>query len=930
MFNLCLTIVVVISITTTAQTKRVDCNRKPIKNDDAIKSPGNNGFHITIQSYPLNQSSQPVNSYVPGEKYTVLEKLDYQCWECDDVKCLMLLQVKQVSMLSLLSIEGWKTRYTEQTFRGFTLVAVSANDNSQPLGFFHASTASRLNGSIYILVKEDRDVSWSADCWHAVTHSSLFPKTNASVVWQAPPSDEGCVHFKAAVLEYPNIWYMDDDDLTKPFCASAGFTAPGGENSINECCACDEAKYEVTFEGLWSKNTHPKDYPSCKFIYQCCCQQLQKFTFTVTIISAPVEHLTHFSDIIGASHSPRYTMWTYDGYASDGLKELAEWGNTQKYEQEIREQTSEVRTILKARGLWFPDVQGTTRAMFHVDKYHHLVSLASMLGPSPDWVVGVSMMDLCLKNCSWINEKSLFLYPWDAGVDGGITYMSPNSPSIPREPIKPITTSDPNDPRSPFYNANSDVMPPFAKLTFRKEKVYPSECKDPSEYVLAWRSAGAETETSEDIENKNTKECTVNSWTPWSLCSATCGKGIRMRTRVYKNPIKAHLMGCSRQMNEKQFCNAIISVCDDSENFNDLCAATTWAQWTPCSVNCGHGVRSRVRNYLNPMAIKQCHIRLTENENCTGPAGPNCDLKPDPRCQTTYWSEWSPCSHSCDQGNRIRTRLLYYPENQKFCEHHQLLERENCNVQSCEAFLRMHGAGETTFHSLFVVFSYANREWIGCFLEICNEPVEPGQCEGTFPRYYFNPAKKACMRFTFTGCKGNRNNFQSEEQCKNACADASDINYNYTGKLTEIPISLLISLESAAHLEANNNIVSLLPEMSKVDTGQPVDCVVSVWSDWSECSQTCGRGRRERVRTVVTPARNGGQPCPVDLVEKARCRLRPCAIVCRIGHWSEWSACSANCGTGVQMRQRSAKSSDRRSECPPHQTEKRICVVNNC
>ncbi|OUC47106.1 putative thrombospondin type 1 domain protein [Trichinella nativa] len=118
--------------------------------------------------------------------------------------------------------------------------------------------------------------------------------------------------------------------------------------------------------------------------------------------------------------------------------------------------------------------------------------------------------------------------------------------------------------------------------------------------------------------------------------------------------------------------------------------------------------------------------------------------------------------------------------------------------------------------------------------------------------------------------------------------------------------------------------------MSKVDTGQPVDCVVSGWSDWSECSQTCGRGRRERVRTVVTPARNGGQPCPVDLVEKARCRLRPCAIVCRIGHWSEWSACSANCGTGVQMRQRSAKSSDRRSECPPHQTEKRICVVNNC
>jgi hypothetical protein len=27
------------------------------------------------------------------------------------------------------------------------------------------------------------------------------------------------------------------------------------------CCACDEAKFELTFQGLWSKQTHPKDWP---------------------------------------------------------------------------------------------------------------------------------------------------------------------------------------------------------------------------------------------------------------------------------------------------------------------------------------------------------------------------------------------------------------------------------------------------------------------------------------------------------------------------------------------------------------------------------------------------------------------------------------------------------------------------------------------
>ena len=50
------------------------------------------------------------------------------------------------------------------------------------------------------------------------------------------------------------------------------------------------------------------------------------------------------------------------------------------------------------------------------------MSLVSMLGPSPDWVVGVSALELCSRNCSWVENKTLNLYPWDAGTDSGITY----------------------------------------------------------------------------------------------------------------------------------------------------------------------------------------------------------------------------------------------------------------------------------------------------------------------------------------------------------------------------------------------------------------------------------------------------------------------------------------------------------------------------
>jgi hypothetical protein len=43
--------------------------------------------------------------------------------------------------------------------------------------------------------------------------------------------------------------------------------------------------------------------------------------------------------------------------------------------------------------------------------------------PSPDWFVGVAALNLCLRNCSWTDSKVIPLYPWDAGTDGGITYL---------------------------------------------------------------------------------------------------------------------------------------------------------------------------------------------------------------------------------------------------------------------------------------------------------------------------------------------------------------------------------------------------------------------------------------------------------------------------------------------------------------------------
>lgn len=46
----------------------------------------------------------------------------------------------------------------------------------------------------------------------------------------------------------------------------------------------------------------------------------------------------------------------------------------------------------------------------------------------------------------------------------------------------------------------------------------------------------------------------------------------------------------------------------------------------------------------------------------------------------------------------------------------------------------------------------------------------------------------------------------------------------------------------------------------------PVNCVVSEWSAWSECTE----GSQTRTRTIITPSSNGGTSCPV-LTETQQC-----------------------------------------------------------
>ncbi|KAG1698320.1 Spondin-1 [Nymphon striatum] len=675
---------------------------------------------------------------------------------------------------------------------------------------------------------------------------------------------------------------------------------------IEECCACDEAKYEVTFEGLWSRHTHPIDFPT----------HLQ---------------LVHFSDIIGASHSADFRMWEYGGKASLGVKSLAEYGATKELESELKSESNRIRTIIKARGLWYPTINGKTFAVFRVDRKHHLMSLLSMIGPSPDWVVGVSALELCTQNCSWVGSKSLDLYPWDAGTDSGVKYMSKDNSTIPQGHIKRITNTSPNDKNSPFYNPNVK-MKPLARLTISRKRIYAKPCGENVEPGPIWDTEISSGNTDSPVREfifsvcilrllcmltATVKiiiesffvcfkaECAVTNWSPFTSCPVSCGPGIVMRSRSYKNKMKAGMFDCQAQLVEKKMCESS-PPCDSVQP--NRCRTSLWSAWSDCGVTCGKGFRMRQRKYLSRKARKFCTETLVNKEMCLG-AEPECPASTKvvkPECVVTQWSEWSPCTVTCGKGFKVRTRLFLRAQQTKGTCNVERMQKTQCMADRIDCAI-----------------SPAEAK------EVCIMNKQVGPCRGYFPRWYYDVTKGLCLQFIYGGCRGNQNNFEHYSQCKQVCEMIKVIIYP--------PLKYPMKSYAYAMQDANPsskdsaNCGSLsTPSSIKIKNmhgksgGRGViDCMVTEWTEWSQCSRTCGRGRRERRRMIKVEPKNGGEECPTKLIQKP--------VDCMVGQWTSWSDCSKSCGEAVRKRTRSEIKRARHGgkKCEPT-VQSRYCDLNPC
>jgi len=178
--------------------------------------------------------------------------------------------------------------------------------------------------------------------------------------------------------------------------------------------ATTTATYRVVFEATWSASTHPTNFPGG----------------------------AHFSPLIGAVHKAGVTFWARDGIATPGIESMAETGGTSTLTAEIQaESPGDALAVVNGSGIRSPG--STTIQAIALREEFPLVTLVTMIAPSPDWFVGVSGLSLRDDEGDWIEELEVVLYPYDAGTDSGPNYTSANDDTQPKEPIRNLSGESP-------------------------------------------------------------------------------------------------------------------------------------------------------------------------------------------------------------------------------------------------------------------------------------------------------------------------------------------------------------------------------------------------------------------------------------------------------------------------------------------------------
>ncbi|MCY4323427.1 MAG: fibronectin type III domain-containing protein [Gammaproteobacteria bacterium] len=188
--------------------------------------------------------------------------------------------------------------------------------------------------------------------------------------------------------------------------------------------AQDSVTYKMTFQGLWTADD-------------------------ITDTSLPSN--AHFTQVIGAKHNSSTRIWRSGGTASAGVELVAEFGSTGTLRSEISANANTDGII--TAGTSNIGTTQTVSTTFTIRTSHPLVSVLSMIAPTPDWFVGVDSV-LLYQNGAWQDRVQRDLYPYDAGTEQGVHWSLGGGDVDPHETITSIRNTG-------LFRNN-----PLARITF--------------------------------------------------------------------------------------------------------------------------------------------------------------------------------------------------------------------------------------------------------------------------------------------------------------------------------------------------------------------------------------------------------------------------------------------------------------------------------
>ncbi|RNC80194.1 MAG: T9SS C-terminal target domain-containing protein [Winogradskyella sp.] len=170
--------------------------------------------------------------------------------------------------------------------------------------------------------------------------------------------------------------------------------------------------YEITFQSVWNAGHH-----------------------------GTLPGSAHWSDFVGATHNDQITFWEIGGFASPGIEDVAELGQNTDFFNEVNEAINPLVGSPTA-DQWlqqgfspFAAISSSTLMTVNVHEDFPLITLATMVAPSPDWFSGVSGYSLKNPDGSWKTTHSVPVFVYDAGTEDGMAYSLSNAATSPHVAI---------------------------------------------------------------------------------------------------------------------------------------------------------------------------------------------------------------------------------------------------------------------------------------------------------------------------------------------------------------------------------------------------------------------------------------------------------------------------------------------------------------